>query len=373
MVVTGTNGGVFCKDFGAVLLTAVPGPVRIDYTIRCRGVSDSFSENYAPDAEGKVRISDLGELALCYFEDIPFALDSEVASYPCTAMLTAAVYGESGEALGEFSQKFFYANCRTNIAEPYKFAGFLGRHRRRKIRVGQAQFVGYFNYGQHPGIGVSYRDGNSKHWIEFALPATASDGNLCCRNVGLDEIVSLLSGQDTAGEPSAGDIDYYIVYLKSNGQVVDAIQFDVDRTYHSVMTHFVYYNCFGIPDTLYFTGKDTRTSELDATFATIQRRYLKINTRYNIFHDVNTGFINETLRDCVEDLIASNKVHLYDGTKLGDMITVTDVEFDESRPRTEPINVRFKYRLSAECQRSIDRNMNIDYRIFDHTFGNEFE
>ena len=51
----------------------------------------------------------------------------------------------------------------------------------------------------------------------------------------------------------------------------------------------------------------------------------------------------------------------------------TEVNFDEFTPRTEPINVRIKYRLASECQRTIDRDMTVDYRIFDHTFGEEFE
>ena len=79
------------------------------------------------------------------------------------------------------------------------------------------------------------------------------------------------------------------------------------------------------------------------------------------------------MRDCAEDLVNSEAVYLYQGSELSDRVTITEVNFDESRPRTEPINVSVKYRLASECQRTIDRDMTVDYRIFDHTFGEEFE
>lgn len=371
MVITGTNSGAFCKDFGTVLLSELTGSISVSYLFTLPdGRQSSFTEYYSPDMDGVVRISDLGEVAFSYFDGLPFNLtDAFMAGH--SILLEADVYGSSDELLGSFSQKFYYSNCRTAISAPHKYRGFLSRHRRRKIRADQAHFIGFFSNGQQLGIGVSYRAEGIQAWTEFVLEMDDS-GYVYYRNLDLSAVLELLL-ESTGISVSADDVFYYIVYLKADGEVVDAMQLDIDRTHYPAISHFIYYNCFGIPDTMQFVGKDTRTTEMEADYVNIQKRYRKINTRYDILHDVNTGYINDTLRDCVEDLVASDEVYLYNGRTLGDMVTVTETSFDESRPRTEPVNVRLKYRVSAECQRTIDRDMTLDYKIFDHTFGDTFE
>lgn len=371
MVISGTNSGAFCKDFGTVVLSDITGDIRIDYLFYLPGnTRSSMTEYYSPDNSGVVRINDLGEVALSFFDSLPINFVDECTE-EYSIVMEAQIFDAAGGRLNGFSQKFYYSNCRTSIESPYKYRGFLSRHRRRKIRVDQAHFIGFFLNGQQLGIGVSYRYGSKAKWAEFLVDMTDS-GYLYYRNLSVDAIVALLQSR-TGLDLDPDDIFYFIVYLKADGEVVDAMQLDVDRTHYQAISHFVYRNCFGVPDTLQFVGKDTRTSEMVATYVNIQKKYRKINTQYNIFHDINTGYINDTLRDCVEDLVTSDAVYLYNGNTLGDMVTITETSFDESRPRTEPVNVRLKYRISAECQRIIDRDMTLDYRIFDHTFGETFE
>ena len=375
MVVSGTNSGTFCKNFGSVILSEVTGAVTVDYHLDYWGGEDDFQESYSPDADGIIRINYLGEVALAYFQELGFDMPesySERLSVNYVVTLTATVLDAEGAELGSFSQKFYYSNCRTSLEEPHKYKGFLNRHHRRKILPAQMVPVAYFDQGQLLGIGVSYLKDGTEQWVEFQVPTVDGGGWLNCRNVGLEMVVAQLK-EYASLEVSADDVFYYIVFLKDDTGNLDAIQFDVDRTHYPSVSHFVYYNCFGVPDTLFFTGKDTRTAEMEATYATIRRNYRKINTTLNIFHDVNTGYINRTLRECVEDLVNSTEVRLYDENGLGDAVTITEISFEESRPRTEPINVKLKYRLSTECQWSVDRDMTIDYKIFDHTFGDTFE
>ena len=371
MVVSGTNSGAFCKDFGSVLLSGLTGRISVVYTLSLPdGSIKSFTEHYTPDDGGVVRINDLGELAFAYFEPLPMSLSgAQTANY--TLLLEASVYDDDGDSLGGFSQKFFYANCRTSIETPHSYRGFLSRHHRRKIGVDQAHFVGFFLNGQQLGIGVAYRSAGSQRWSEFLLDMSES-GQIYSLNLNVNAVLQLLK-ENCDVEITPDDVFYYIIYLKADGAVQDAMQVDVDRTHYSATTHMVYHNCFGVPDSLRFTGKDNRSVEMDAAYINVQRHFLKINTRHNIYHDVNTGYINEVMRDCAEDLVNSEAVYLYHFQTLGDRVSITEVNFDESKPRTEPVNVRIKYRLAAECQRTIDRDMTVDYRIFDHTFGDTFE
>ena len=370
MVVSGTNSGVFCKDFGSVVLEELTSSISVTYSLTLPdGSSRSFTEHYSPDDTGTVRINDLGELAFAYFDALPMVL-SGIQSVNYILMLEAVVCDATETKIGTFSQKFFYANCRTNILSPNTYRGFLSRHHRRKISADQAHFVGFIQNGQQLGIGVSYRENTTQQWTEFLMDV-GTNGQLYYQNLNLATIVQLLQNQANV-TVSPDDVFYYIIYLKANGSTQDAMQVDVDRTHYPHATQMVYYNCFGVPDSLRFTGKDNRTTETDSTYINVQRKFLKINTRHNIYHDVNSGYINEVTRDCTEDLVNSDAVYLYQGDSLGDRVTITEVNFEESKPRTEPINVRIKYRLSDECQRTIDRDMTVDYRIFDHTFGNTF-
>ena len=372
MVVSGTNSGAFCKDFGSVVLSDLTGSISVAYSLTLPdGSSRSFSEYYSPDDKGIVRINDLGELAFAYFEPLPIVLaGAQSASY--TLLLDAVVYDIADSMVGQFSQKFFYSNCRTNIQSPHSYQGFLSRHHRCKISADQPHFVGFIQNGQQLGIGVSYRKGNAEQWSEF-LMSMGDNGQIYYQNLDVQTVVQLLQTNMGVSVP-VDDVFYYIIYLKVDGSVQDAMQVDVDHIPYPATTHMLYYNCFGIPDSLRFTGKDNRTTEIDAAYINVQRKFLKINTKYNIYHDVNTGFINAVMRDCAEDLVnCEAPVYLYCNGALGDRITVTEVNFDEFTPRTEPINVRIKYRLASECQRTIDRDMTVDYRIFDHTFGEEFE
>ena len=89
-------------------------------------------------------------------------------------------------------------------------------------------------------------------------------------------------------------------------------------------------------------------------------------------HTVNTGYINDTIRDCVEDMVHSTKVYLYKNDVLGDLITITEVDFTESKPRTEPLKIKLTYRVANECQRIFARD-SLRERIFDKTFDSTFD
>ena len=376
MVISGVNGGSFCKDFGAVQISEITGSIRVDYTVTAPQKVATLTEIYTADASGIVRINDLGELALCYFEELPVALDSDpdsIVSANHVVRIDAKLYDDAGKLLGSFAQKFFYSNCRSTVNNAHSYLGFLSRHRKRKIRLDQSLCVGYFARGQKVGVGVYYKQNGVGKWSEFQLADARDNDSLFTCNVSPSTVLRKLQEHAPADPVELDDLFYYIVYLKHGADVVDAIQFDIDTRYFSAVSHFAFYNCFGVPDTLYFTGKDERSSELVGTYAMIQREYRKVSTEYNIYHGINTGFITETLRDCVEDLVNSSSVYLYDSAGLGEQVTITEVDFQESKPRTEPVNVRLKFRLSSDCQRRFNRDNSIDFKIFDHTFGDTFE
>lgn len=370
MVVSGLNGGCFCQDFGQVLLKGLTESIEVNYTVTHPDGSDSITECYTPDDRGEVSIPDLGTLAHSYFSDAPILLGDRWMGDRSVIINAVVNAGES--RLGTFSQTFYYANCRTNIPQAYKYRGFLSRIRRTTHHVDQSNMVSFFQRGQTLGIGIGYRDGVDSAWSEFPILTADNSNRMLTIDLSVDCIIRWLY---TEGRLyiDAGQVDYFIIYLKADGEVLDAMQIDIDHT-QAEYVHLAYLNAFGVPDTLCFRGREKRTADLQADFITANHTYRRINSRMDIYHEMNSGYITAMQRDCAEDLSCSQAVYLYNGNKLGERITITEVDFEETgRPRTEPINVSIKYRIANETQRVIERDMTIDYRIFDHTFGNEFE
>ena len=370
MVVTGTNGGCFCLDFGQVLLQGLTESIEVAYTVTHPEGSDSFTECYTPTDRGEVVIRDLGTLALSYFPEAPILPGSRWTGDRSVTLDAVVTAGDT--ELGTFSQTFYYANCRTNIPQAYKYRGFLARYRRTTHHIDQSNMVSFFQQGQTLGIGIGYREGSTPIWSEFPNLTADDSGRILTIDLSVDYIIRWLYTEGLL-YIDAADVDYLIFYLKADGEVVDAIQVDIDHSPGDYV-HLAYLNAFGVPDTLCFRGRETRTAELMADYVTADHTYRRINSRLDIYHEVHSGYITAMQRDCAEDLACSPAVYLYGVNALGDRITITEVNFEETgRPRTEPINVAVKYRLANETQRVIERDMTIDYRIFDHTFGIEFE
>ena len=371
MVISGTNGGSYCHDFGDVVLSDVTDYLTVQYTVTFPGGTDEFVEHYSHDSKNEVHISNLGDLAFNYFPNFDFDFNNAKSSN-YAVLIQASIRNDMGTELGSFCQSFYYASCRTNLDRAYTYMGFLTRYYRRKIREQQAAFVAFFNRNQTLYAGVSYKINGDDFWKEFPITFSAAAEWMFTINLDAAKIAELLNAAAST-TVAVKDINYFIVYLKYKGAVADAIQFDVDHRKHPSEKNFIFYNAFGVPETLCFRGSDSRTAELEAQFATMKKKYRKLNSNINVVHDVNSGYITQIDRDNAEDLANSSYVWLYDNHTLLDEITITEIEFEDKLPRTAPINVRLKYRIAETCQRKIERNMNIDYRIFDHTFGDTFE
>ena len=95
MVVSGTNGGAFCKDFGSVQLSQLTGRISVNYVLSLPDTSQrTFTEHYTPNDNGVVSINDLGELAFAYFEQLPMFVEG-VQSVDYSVILSASEIGRA--------------------------------------------------------------------------------------------------------------------------------------------------------------------------------------------------------------------------------------------------------------------------------------
>ena len=364
MVISDYPIASFCQDDEPMTLSNLTTDIDIAYSISDGDiVVDEFDEHYSPNNQGVVTLNGLGQLAMGYFSTPTIRFDARTEWSGGVRIDGVVKDADTGEQIGHFSRRFYYANCRTSIDDPWKFRGFLSRFHRRTVTPEQAIILSWFDINQSLGIGIMCGD----EWIEVTPYETETSHHLMVDIWSLDRLAAL----DT--RLKADEIKYAIFYLYNGSETLDAIQFDIDRSNKVVKTHFLFYNAFGVPESLCFTGQDKRSVEMQAEFAVAGREYRKIGTDFSVFHDVNTGYINQVTRETAEDLAVSRMAWTYQGRELLDKITITEVKFEESKPRTEPVNVSVKYRVTNQVQRIIDRDMTINYRIFDHTFGPQFE
>ena len=239
------------------------------------------------------------------------------------------------------------------------------------VRIDQLVCLAYHNLGQTLVLGIAYKSQGKARFHRIKFFSTTTPGYFYIRYFTVSAIVEQLNKELDAAY-TVDDIIYYEADLYADEKLIDKVHVDIDRKHYPRITHFVFYNCFGFPETLYFTGKDERTSELSASFGSILGSNLKVHTDLITSHNVNTGYINEITRDSVEDMVHSNKVYLYENGALGELVTITDVDFTEWKPRTEPLNIKLTYRIADECQRKFTRDR-LRERIFDKTFDSTFD
>ena len=144
MVITGINSaGCFCADMGDVVISGVESDIIIDFTARYNGnVIHSWSERYTPDAQGVVKVRDLGEIALDYF--VPMGLDInfntvDANEFSYNVGISASITDDEGTQLDDFVQTFYYSMLpvkKSNIE--YKF--FYNRYSERTVHpeIGRA-------------------------------------------------------------------------------------------------------------------------------------------------------------------------------------------------------------------------------------------
>ena len=77
MVVTGGDFfGLFCPDMGILTISGLDADIVIDFSLSIAGkVQNSWSERYTPDASGKVRIRELGNIMMDYFQPVGIEVD----------------------------------------------------------------------------------------------------------------------------------------------------------------------------------------------------------------------------------------------------------------------------------------------------------
>lgn len=381
MVVNGIiDGGVFCQDMGDIVVTGVDGELQVEFLIKNAAgtLLNSFVETYYPDASGRITITGLSELMEAYL-DGPSLADlynphqeyTEVDGY----VMLYLRFSQDGEPVSSVSQKVYQANNRVH-EYPSSYKYFLSRFRERTVYVDQVLSVSYIYRGQTLRAGVAYMQENGRSaYRELGLNNSGmTQGKVCVHQY----IPSDLADRCGVDEEALLYVDFELGEVVNVQQDVRFVQYDkmrctFDHGNHLERTAFVFKNLFGVPETLVMTGQNKRTSELEATFSWIGRKYKKTSTDLMTSHTVCTGYIDDATHASVKDAIRSKEVYLLDGLELADQVTVTDIDLDYTMPRTVPLAAYLTYRVSEKVQERFSRVAVREENIFDDSFDDTFE
>lgn len=367
------NGGVFCQDMGDLTVRNVQQletVVKFIVLDADNAEISSFNESYYPNAAGELVISGLADLMAGYLEGRKlkelFNPNQQWTEIDSFATLKLEFY-QQGSKIDECSQLFYQANNRTGVF-PSSYKYFLGRFRERTVHEDQVLFLSYIYRGQQLQAGVAYYQANgSSAYRTLTLPNTGmTTGKTCCHQYIPADIANLCG-------VTADALIYIEFKLLLDGTTIDYMKCTFDHGHNRQKTAFLFKNLFGVPEMIVMTGVDKRTSELDASFSWINRRYRKTSTDLTTSHTICTGSIDMQTHDSVKDAIRSEEVYLVDGSQLVDMVTVTDIDLDVDEPRTKPMAVYITYRVSEKVQERFSRVAVRENEIFDDTFDDTFE
>ncbi len=366
------NGGVFCQDMGNLTVKYCQQETVVKFIVSDADGAEmaSFNEVYFPNADNELVISGLADLMASYLEGRklselfnPNQGWTEVNSF---ATLKLEFY-QQGDKVDECSQVFYQANNRTGVF-PAEYNYFLSRFRERTVYDDQVLFLSYIYRGQQLQAGVAYYQANGRSaYRTLSLPNTGmTTGKTCCHQY----IPSDLAHQCGVGVESLIYIEFKLML---SGSMIDYMKCVFDHGNQHQKTAFLLKNLFGVPEIVVMTGVDKLTSELDASFSWINRRYLKTSTDLTTLHTICTGYIDQQTRDSVKDAIRSNEVYLVKGVDLIDMVTVTDIDLDMETPKNIGLTACITYRVSEKVQERFSRLAVADSRIFDDTFDDTYE
>ncbi|MBQ9363982.1 MAG: hypothetical protein IJT97_11305 [Bacteroidaceae bacterium] len=377
MVVNGIiEGGVFCQDMGDIVVSGVDGELQVEFRIQnaVGNLQNSFVETYYPDASGRITITGLPELMEAYLEGVPLAdlynphqEYTEVDGY----VMLYLRFSQDGAPVDSVSQKVYQANNRVH-EYPSSYRYFLSRFRERTVYVDQVLSVSYIYRGQTLRAGVAYmqENGRSAYRVLVLDNSGMTQGKVCVHQY----IPSDLADRCGVDEEALLYVEFELGLVSGNRFAqLDKMRCTFDHGNHLERTAFVFKNLFGVPETLVMTGQNKRTSELEATFSWIGRKYRKTSTDLMTSHTVCTGYIDDATHASVKDAIRSAEVYVLDGLELADQVTVTDIDLDYTMPRTAPLAAYLTYRVSEKIQERFSRLAAREDEIFDDSFDDTFE
>lgn len=352
------NAQFFLYDIEELTLNNVIERVEVDISLNKFG--EILKETYYPDESKRVVIYDLPALFLPYFS---FTDISGIPESTFCSALKATIHAK--DSSGELNLNVTVYYSRKMVGGAVGDNVILNRYKTVATASGREEFFSFYaTDGIQVRLGVAYlQNGMAKYTVKN-FTTTGMLGPVCLRVS--PKRVSLFAG---IVEES---ILYYIVTSTTAAGASDQVKYVMDRRNYRRQTTFLYYNCFGLPETITMLGLQAEEPELESEIIRLLQREKQINVKLTDSRTVNSGYMQPDKYESLMDMLESPDIRLLeDGRNIP--VVITDIDFSHQRIGNERISVSLTFRPAIRPSGRFVRTNPLKGRIFDQTFDYTFD
>ena len=360
MVIQGiyNNNKYFLADIPDIDVRNCVGEVTVVVTIG----SDTVTEVYSPDNNMVVKIQGLYELLCSYFSLPDFSVYSnEYIMDPKTVQFKFT--DSSSSTTVSISVFFSKAELGYQPGDDY---AFLSRYKSIKTAASRKEYISFHKIDQSRlQLGVAYISSGKAKYKLVDLSMRTSYDCLYSRLVSVNKVA-----QDAG--VGASTILFYDLKLYVSDTLRDHVKYEVDNNIYPNETNFLYYNPFGLPESMSFLGYVDLTPSYDGDINVFQGYSKRQSSKVKDIKKVYSGFISEAKYNAVKDMLVSDMLYTYSNDTFREIV-IDDVEMEHTVPTNEVKGVSVTYYPARVNHATFERSPNLKNRIFDKTFDHTFD
>ncbi len=307
--------------------------------------SDVLDNTYYADADGKIKIDDLGRLWNAHV--LAWVPESEGVNASLKRRVYVRFTYTLGDTTASCTRTIIYSRRYINKtpAEVAQFFPVLNRKKKTFFDSDEPLFA--VNSSNTLNVGVAYIADSLTKWQEIALSPSATGEIYDYYDLSPATVLNLLNTA-ISGSLTATSLLYYDVYLlDTGGNELDDVRYDLQAINYPQRTELTFLNLLGVYETVPFLGLATNEPDRSAEYGYLGSDYGTVDLEVNDIYTLNSGYCNKKVMAQVRDMLESPLVYLHkeDGWHK---ITIIDSSYKLDMPTNEAFNVPIKFRYADE-------------------------
>lgn len=351
--------GSYCFSFDLpdIRVTGVAGKLHFRMEVDGKEVID---ETYYPDGKGTVTVCDTASILNDCFEHPVLDIGLDKVALPAMVMTVNLADDYTTQ---EYTLHVIYSRYSVSFGVRSDFL-FYSRYHIKRVRQNSIDYLStYIRDSTTVSIDVLYLSGTSTLKKNVSLQPS-SVNCMTAWNMSPVKVAQL------AEVPCESILSYDA--RVTDGTLSDLVRYVIDRQSHREVHQFLYYNAFGLPESISFTGLVQYAPQLDGELSEMTDRKRRINPYVSDLRTLNTGYLDRRKYKALIDMLASPVLRWYDTPTLPVEVVVTDIDFTHTRMGNQRVNVNLTFCPATRRHRVFDRSV-FSGGIFDYTFDRTFE
>ena len=342
-------------EYGDIVIDSVT-ETSVVVEIRYQGTL-ILSEVYTPDADSKIYIRELGDLAVLLIEKADLMTENGYTGYG-SILLNVKIIGTTTiqkdvtiyQSIVDFS-----GSLDVTLLKQIP----LSRATNKSTGIGRTEWISFYGTGTLKAYvvkkGITNDSAATYDIVTYSLPEKIYN-----TNVSPSVIATLASCPEA-------DLIYYNIYISTDS----IIRFTMDdRDYPNKKT-FIFRNCFGAQEIFTCTGDEKSERKWTRSFGNINNKQVSISRDLVNKFTANTGYLSAEDLEVLEDMLNSDQICLLDEYGLQDVV-ILEENFNDTSRKDELKAVEFSYRFSQNNQFKTSYKAFKKPRVFTTEFDETF-